>query len=203
MTAVFLICVVLVSFRKHQYIILSIVLFGIFAICGFFLRSSSRESVGQKVAVIDSVLMKKSATCFQSHEKTEKMLNDVVNSVREFDKNIKIEYAKMQSDKSISEKQRKKNIASFESRCAEASRKYQLEMQKVRDIDQKLSDYLNDCLYKIIKNIARSEKVDIVLNNEAKGALVVFYSAKKVDITSKVVNQLNALVPDVDLSSLK
>ena len=195
--------------RNKNYLILSIFIFGVLLAAVLIMSTSHVPSsklndvYGTKIAVIDSVKLRKEALCFKAHEKTESMLNDVFARARKSEQQMKSECDKIKRDSTLSQKQKTQNISKAETNLATLSSKYNAEIQDVKTIDLKISEYLEKKLYSVIESISKSQKIGLVLNTQIKSNISVFYNTKNVDITDQIVKKLNESVPDVNLDELK
>ena len=53
-----------------------------------------------------------------------------------------------------------------------------------------------------INNLAKSVKLDIVINKGSHDMINVFYNSKNIDITDIVIKNLNEVIPTVNLKEL-
>lgn len=197
--------------KSRHYLILSAIIFAVLIAAILIVStvqnssgfSRQKDTLGTKVAVIDSVKLKKNSTCFRAHEKTEKMLNDVLSEARKSEQQVKLECDKIRNNPTLSQKQKTKSIAKIEANLTSLSAKYHAEIQNVKNLDMKISAYLEKKIYLIIESIAKSQKIGLVLNTQIKSNISVFYNAKNIDITDFVIQKLNESVPDVSLEELK
>jgi Skp family chaperone for outer membrane proteins len=200
------------NFRKHIVLALTvfvILLAAIFLVNHFgkpsLLFSSSKKHSQcpyPGIAVLDGQKLKNSATCFKSHEKLAEMLSDILSKIRESETKIKAAYEKIKDDPKLSQKQKLKDIAKIEAKWADISAKYNSEIQIVKNADLKLSEYIQSKLSDVIKAIAKSLKLYVVLSKGTKDALLVFYNANGLDITDLVIQKMNEILPEVALKEL-
>jgi Skp family chaperone for outer membrane proteins len=177
----------------------------IIAIFSFFLFSNEAnvpnlDSV--KVAVINAEKLKSSAKCFKVHEKVAVMLTEVISRMKVSESNIKAEFEAIKENSALNDKQKKVKISNLENEWKDISAKYNTEIQNIKNIDLKLSEYLGNKLNKIIAQISKSLKISIVLNKETKDSIIVFYNSDGIDITNLVIAKLNQKVPTVDLKEI-
>ena len=157
-----------------------------------------------KIAIIDGVKLKRTASCFKTHEKIiSDMLNEAMSKARKYEHQMKTAYEKINSDKKLSQKQKLKNKAKAETEYANFTIKHQEEIQNIRNMNLKLSEHLIKKLDKVIKDISKAKKINIVLNSQTKDSIIVFYNSQNVDITDLVIQKLDELVPDVKPEDVK
>jgi Skp family chaperone for outer membrane proteins len=165
-------------------------------------RKDSQYLDAAGIAVLDGQRLKDSAVCFQSHEKLAEMLSEVLLRIRESEMKIKAEYERIKNDSSLSQKQKLKDIAKVEAKWSDISAKYNAEIQVIKNADLKLTEHIQAKLSEVIKLIAKSMKLSIVLSKGTNDALLVFYNVNGLDITDLVVQKMNETLPKVILKKL-
>ncbi|MDR1288954.1 MAG: OmpH family outer membrane protein [Holosporales bacterium] len=165
-------------------------------------KKSDQDPCGPGIGIIDGKRLKEAATCFQSHDKLAEMLSEILSKIRESETKIKEEYEKVKDDPHLSQKQKLKDIAKIEAKWSDISAKYNSEIQVIKNTDLKLSEYIQAKLSNVIKSIAKSMKLSVVLSKGTKDALLVFYSANGLDITELIVQKMNEILPEVVLKEL-
>lgn len=155
-----------------------------------------------KVAVIDASKLKNSAVCFQAHKTISDMLNDVISRMKNSESELKTDYDKINQNQKLTAKQRNSQISVIENKWSEISKKYNIEIQKIKDKDLKLSQVLENKLNQVISDLAKTLKINLVLNKETKETLIVFYNSNNIDITDKVIQELNKRLPTSNLQEI-
>jgi Skp family chaperone for outer membrane proteins len=100
-------------------------------------------------------------------------------------------------------KKAQKRNKEFEKRVAELEQR----MQKKRALLEKQSDYLTeklqDTVFQIIEKISITDRISIVLNKTISEKSSVFYVEKRMDLTDKIITELDARLKDIKLPDIK
>ena len=80
---------------------------------------------------------------------------------------------------------------------------YSKAMRKEKELDAKLTDYIQNKVLQVISNIAKKFKIDIVINKGSQNMTHVFYNNNNIDITDIVINELNKIIPTVNLKEFE
>ncbi|MDR1173642.1 MAG: OmpH family outer membrane protein [Puniceicoccales bacterium] len=156
-----------------------------------------------KIAVVDSGRIKEEAKCFKAHEKLADMLSGVIARMRCSEDDVKKKYETVKNDKSMNKKQKEKTIEKITSEWQTLVLQYKDEVQKIKEMDIKLSAKLQKVLLKVIENISKYLKIDIVQNSHLSGSILVFYHSKNVDITDIAIKEMDKIMPVVNLKELE
>lgn len=196
--------------RRPRNIILCIIVF-----CAFLLSiiavdcfSGGNNDVNQKkfnvarIGVLDGERLKAEALCFKSHEKIADMVSALLSKIREASTTMKETYESVKKDKSLPTEKRNAKLAKIEMAWAADSARYNTEMQDIRNLDMKLTEFIQNKLMDIIASFAKSAKVDIIVNKGSRDMLNVFYNSRSIDITDIIIKKLNKIIPTVDLKEL-
>ena len=197
------------NFRKHLF--LAIVVFGVLIISVFSVSYFQNQNINvksknfetMKLAVLDGTKLKASAKCFKAHDRVANMINDVLSRMKKSESDIKAEYEKVRNDKNLTQKQRVKDIAKIEAKWANISAKYNAEVQSIKNTDFLLSSYIQKKLDYVIQMIAKSAKLNVILNKGTRDSISVFYNSKNIDITDLVIQKLDEILPDVNLKEIQ
>jgi Skp family chaperone for outer membrane proteins len=154
------------------------------------------------IGVLDGQKLKRGASCFRGHDKLADILSEVLSKVRMAESRTKEEYEKIKLNPNLSQKQKLKGIAKIEAKWSDVSAKYNSEIQSIRNADLRLSEHIQSKLGDIIKSIAKSLKLQIVFSKGTSDDLLVFYSAKGLDITDLIIQKMNEILPDIALKEL-
>ncbi len=197
-------------FRKESIIFASVAFFAIFIV--FLIVKTSGIVNNEKqinftpatnIAIINSSRLKAEALCFKTHEKLDEMLSEVISKMHDSEISAKSEYDKTKNNKSLSKKQLAKNIEKIEENWSRISTKYKQEVQNIKTMDSNLSKMLQKKLDKVISKIAKTYKIDVIINNQIRDTISVFYASKNVDITDLIIDGLNKTISSVNLEELK
>lgn len=155
-----------------------------------------------RIGVLDGERLKAEARCFKSHEKIAEMVTDLLSKVRTASVAMKKSYDEVKKDTNLTQKKRNAELSKIEAKWNADSARYNAEMQKIRNLDAKLTDFIQDKLNKTIDNIVKVAHVDIILNKGSRDLINVFYNSKNIDITDIVIKQLDESIPKIDLEEL-
>lgn len=197
-------------FRKESIIFASVAFFAIFIVVLIVKTSGIVNNEKQinftpatNIAIINSSRLKAEALCFKNHEKLDEMLSEVISKMHDSEISAKSEYDKTKNNKSLSKKQLAKNIEKIEENWSKISTKYKQEIQNIKTMDLNLSKMLQKKLDKVISKIAKTYKIDVIINNQIRDTISVFYASKNVDITDLIIDGLNKTISSVNLEELK
>lgn len=167
------------------------------------LAPTFKDFATQRVAVLDGERLKQEAKCFKSHEKVSVMLNELVSKIRDSEKQIKKSYDEVKNNQKLTLEMKNHELAKIESKWKSLSKKYNEEMQSIRNMDLKITDITQNKLFSILNSIAKSHKLNIILNKSSDNKLNVFYTAKNIDITDLVIQNLDKELPNINIEDLK
>lgn len=195
--------------HKRNVILCVIALFAFLLtviVVGYFSNESSdikqRKFDIMRIGVLDGERLKAEALCFKSHEKIADMVSDLLAKIRTASTEMKKSYEDAKKNTKLSQAKRNAKLAKIESKWAVDSAKYNSEMQEIRNLDVKLTEFIQKKLMQTINNLAKSVKLDIVINKGSHDMINVFYNSKNIDITDIVIKNLNEVIPTVNLKEL-
>jgi Skp family chaperone for outer membrane proteins len=172
------------------------------AISFYLFGRENQKSDVIKIAVIDAEKLKNNARCFRAHEKIAKMLSEVIARMKISEDEIKSEYEALKDNEKLNDNQKRQQVSQIENKWTEISNKYNIEIQNIKNMDLKLSEYLENKLNNIVSRVSRVWKISVVLNKETKDSIIVFYNSKNIDITNLVVRELNKQIPIVNFKKV-
>jgi Skp family chaperone for outer membrane proteins len=164
---------------------------------------SPNNFAATRVAMLDGDRLKAEALCFKGHEKIANMLSELIEKVRKKEDETKKAYDTIKNDATLSTERRDGELAKVELKWKDASMEYTTKIQDLKELDLKLSDLVQEKLDEVVRSIAKTAKLDIILNKRTQSLLNVFYSADNIDITDIVIRRLDKVLPSVDLEKLK
>ncbi len=152
-----------------------------------------------RIGVLDGARLKVEAKCFRAHDKIARRIGVVLGQLHTLSNEMKSAYEKIKNNRKLTAYNRNMQLAKIENRWKIKSEKYSVEMQKLRNLDNKLTNFIQNKLFQNIEILAKKAKIDIVVNKGSQTALYVFYNAKNIDITDIVVKRMDEVLPSVDL----
>ena len=195
--------------NSRKYIIACVVAFmGICISAVIYTYSGSTKDRFQctaaiKIGVIDTQRIKTEASCFEAHDEIAQKIMNVINRYNKTTKKIRNEDNLIKTNKQLSQKEKTSKLATLELEWDKISKDKKDEMQNLQNLETKLTEYIQNKIIKIIGDIAKMNKIDIVLNKETKDSIFIFYHKKNMDITDSVINKLNQVIPTVNLKELE
>ncbi len=147
--------------------------------------------------------LKAEAKCFRTHDEIAKRILELLVKIREISTQMQDKSARIKQDKKLKQKQKQSQLMQIEKKWRIQSTKYGNAMQKERNIDKKLTDYIQSNVLQIVENIAKSSKIDIVINKGSQNMIHIFYNKENVDITGIVIDELNRTIPTIDLKEFE
>jgi Skp family chaperone for outer membrane proteins len=181
-----------------------VVLFSVFLLTKVAMQNDDSKSdiaPATKIAILDSGRLKAEALCFKALKELESRLTDVISRMKEEENKAKAEYEKIRNGKD--KKERIKNIEKNEEKWRQTAAELTGEIQEIRSMDEKLSTTIKKKLDEAVETVAKRHGIDVVLNDRIIDVVSVFYSNKASNITDPVVNELNKIMPSIDLNELK
>ncbi|MBR1479865.1 MAG: OmpH family outer membrane protein [Alphaproteobacteria bacterium] len=164
---------------------------------------SPRKFDATRAAILDGDRLKAEALCFKGHEKISDMLSELIGKVRKGEDETKKAYDAIKNDTSLSAEKRNGELAKIELKWKDVSIGYAAKIQELKKLDLKLSDLVQEKLDEVVRGVAETAELDIVLNKRTQNLLNVFYSTDNIDITDIVIKRLDEILPSVDLERLK
>ena len=130
------------------------------------------------------------------------MVNELLSKVRKASVEMKKSYDEVKKDTKLTQKKRNAELSRIEAKWNTDSARYNTEMQKIRNLDAKLTEFIQNKLNQTIDNIAKEANIDIIINKGSRDLINVFYNSKNIDITDIVVKHLDESIPKIDLKEL-
>lgn len=156
-----------------------------------------------RIGVLDGVRLKQEAKCFKAHVEVSQMVTDLVSKIRVSEKQFQNSYNEIKKNSKLTLSAKNSEQAKLESKWKSLSRKYNDEMQNIRNIDLKITDMTQTKLFLILETIAKSLKLNLILNKTSDDKLNVFYTSKDIDITDLVIKEMDKALPNIKLEDLK
>ena len=155
-----------------------------------------------RIGIVDGTRLKQEAKCFETHRNVAEKVAKVLVVIREDSEKMRKQMDEIKKNKKLNEKQRRLKINALDIKWREKAKSYNKQMRDIKDLDKKLVSYIQDRLLQIIEDIAKSEKIDVVLNKGTIDIIHVFYNRKTIDMTDVVIGKLNTTIPTIDLKEL-
>lgn len=156
-----------------------------------------------RLGVLDSIKLRQEAKCFKVHEEISNLVTDLVSKIQAAEKQAKSSYNEIKKNSKLSLKAKNKELAKVESKWKSLSRKYNEEMQSIRNMDLKVSDIIQTKLFSVLDSIAKSYKLNLILNKTCDEKLNVLYTSANIDITDLVIKKMDESLPKIKLEELK
>lgn len=156
-----------------------------------------------RIGVLDGQKLKQEAKCFKSHEKISQMVSDLVSKIRVSEKEFKNSYNEIKKNSKLTLSAKNSELAKLESKWKSLSRKYNDEMQNIRNIDLKVTEITQTKLFEILESVAKSLKLNLILNKSSDDKLNIFYNSKDIDITDLIIKKMDSTLPTIKLEDLK
>ena len=153
-----------------------------------------------KIAVLNGIKLKENAKCFKLHEVNSDKLNNILKKIHESEMEIREKYGKIRKNSKLSSKQKQKEMSKLENNWKLISNNYNKEIQNIKTVDDKLTQYIYDKLNEVLKKFARKMNINAIFNKENNESIFVFYNNPIIDITDKVVDELNNELKDLNIN---
>ena len=179
-------------------------LFGVTIIISYYLAANiynNKYNVEEhsKIAILSGIKLKEKAKCFKLHDILSEELSKVLQKMNKSEMDIRTKYDNIRKNNQISSKQKQQKITHLENNWKQISENYNNEIQKIKNIDEKLTTRIYEKLNKILKEIAQKMNISAILNEGNSDTTFVFYSEDKIDITDVVVKTLDDELKDLDI----
>lgn len=197
--------------RHGKGLVVSIVASGVLAISiavASYL-SERKSAIGSRnfevlrIGVIDSIRLKTESKCFREHDKVAERILKLLAGIRKLSIQLSDKSMNIKHDKKLKARQKQSQLNKLNKEWQLKSTEYSKAMRKEKDLDKKLTDYIQNHTFKIIENVARKLKIDIVINKGSQDMVHVFYNSQNIDMTDIVIDELNKIIPTVDLKELE
>ncbi len=156
-----------------------------------------------RIGVLDGVKLKHEAKCFKVHLEVSQRVTDLVSKIRVSEKQFKNSYNEIKKNTKLTLNAKNSELAKLESKWKSLSRQYNEEMQNIRNIDLKIADITQTKLFSILESLAKSLKLNLILNKTSDDKINIFYTSKDIDITDLVVKEMDKVLPNIKLEDLK
>ncbi len=186
--------------------LLCLLLFIIFAggILYKYVNNSNLENFDiARIGVLDGLRLKQEAKCFKAHIEVSQMVTDLVSKIRASEKQFQNSYNEIKKNSKLTLSTKNTELAKLESKWKSLTRKYNDEMQNIRNIDLKITDITQTKLFSILESIAKTLKLNLILNKTSDEKLNVFYTSKDIDITNLVIKEMDKALPNIKVEELK
>ena len=160
------------------------------------------EHHSTKIAVLNGIKLKEKAKCFKLHETNSEKLNNILRIINKHELQIRKDYNIIQNNSKLSSKQKQNKITKLENNWKKIYIHYNKEIQNIKEIDKKLTDYIYEKLNKIIKSTAKEMNINIVLNKESTDTIFIFYNNDNLDITDTIILRLDEELKNFDIKDL-
>ena len=197
--------------RHWEGIIASIVAFGTLAIsiavASYFSETApeikTQNFEVMRIGVVDGVRLKSEAKCFRTHDEIAQRIFELMVKIRETSTNMTNQTMKIRQNKQLKQRQKQAQLAQVNRQWKLISTEHSKAMRKEKELDAKLTDYIQNKVLQVISNIAKKFKIDIVINKGSQNMTHVFYNNNNIDITDIVINELNKVIPTVNLKEFE
>lgn len=156
-----------------------------------------------RIGVIDSMRLKAEAKCFRAHDEIAKRILELLIKIRKISTQMQDKTDRIKQDKKLKQKQKQSQLMQIEKKWKIRSTEYGKAMRKERNIDKKLTDYIQSNVLQMVNNIAKRFKIDIVINKGSQNMIHIFYNKENIDITDIVIDELNKTIPTIDLKEFE
>ncbi len=160
------------------------------------------ENNSNKIAVLNGIKLKEKAKCFKLHETNSEKLNNILRIINEHELQIRKDYNIIQNNSKLSSKQKQNKITKLENNWKKIYIHYNKEVQNIKEIDKKLTNYIYEKLNKIIKNTAKEMNINVILNKESTDTIFIFYNNDNLDITDTIILRLDEELKNFDIKDL-
>ncbi len=154
------------------------------------------------IGIVDGLRLKQEAKCFEAHKNVAEKVTKVLAVIREDSEKMKKQMDEIKKNKKLNEKQRRLKLNALDIKWRDKAKLYNEKMRAIKDLDKKLVSFIQDKLLQLIGDIAKKEKIDIVLNKCTIDTIHIFYNRKAIDMTDIVIDKLNNTMPTIDLKEL-
>ena len=152
-----------------------------------------------KIAVLNGIKLKEKAKCFKLHEVNSEKLNNILQEMNKSEIEIRTKYSNIIKNNKLSSKQKQNEITKLENNWKQISEDYNKEIQNIKNVDEKLTKYIYEKLNEILEKKAKKMHITAILNKENNDAIFVFYNHVNIDITDKIVKELDNNLNDLDI----
>ena len=152
-----------------------------------------------KIAVLNGIKLKEKAKCFKLHEVNSEKLNNILQEMNKSEIEIRTKYSNIIKNNKLSSKQKQNEITKLENNWKQISEDYNKEIQNIKNVDEKLTKYIYEKLNEILEKTAKKMHITAILNKENNDAIFVFYNHVNIDITDKIVKELDNNLNDLDI----
>ena len=157
-----------------------------------------------KIAVVDGTRLKKEAKIFHDvHQLLISEQSKAFEEIAPLENQLIKDQEEIRLEEKTNPENAKKRADAFEKRMSEAEQK----VQKKRALLEKQRDYLSDLIertvFKIIDEISTAEKINVVFNKTIEDKNAIFYVEKRMDLTDKVIVELDKRLKDIQPPQIK
>lgn len=153
-----------------------------------------------KIAILNGIKLKENAKCFKLHEVNSDKLNNILKKIHESEMEIREKYGRIRKNSKLSSKQKQNEMSKLENNWKLISNNYNKEIQNIKTVDDKLTQYIYDKLNEVLNKLARKMNINAIFNKENNESIFVFYNNPIIDITDKVVDELDKELKDLNLN---
>lgn len=157
------------------------------------------EENNNKIVILNGIKLKEKAKCFKLHEINSEKLNNVLQKMNKSEIEIRTKYNNIIKNHKLSTKQKQKEISNLENNWKQISENYNKEIQNIKSTDEKLTKYIHSKLNEILEKFAKKMNINAILNKENSDAIFVFYNKVNIDITDKIIDELDNTLKDLDI----
>ena len=157
------------------------------------------EGNNNRIVILNGIKLREKAKCFKLHEINSEKLNNVLQEINKSEIEIKTKYNNIIKNNKLSTKQKQKEISNLENNWKQVSANYQNKIQDIKSTDEKLTKYIYSKLNERLERFAKKMNINAILNKENSDAIFVFYNKENIDITDKIVYELDNTLKDLDI----
>ncbi|MBA4249187.1 MAG: hypothetical protein C0432_00495 [Candidatus Puniceispirillum sp.] len=175
---------------KNKFHIVSVLNIVIMGVLSFFLLKPDNTSLSVKFGFIDSDKLKNEAIPF--NDVKNKIDNEIENIRKEFIPHstaLETEFENLKKEKNTSKAKEKKE--KFEKKKAYVDALFLKKQNYLQNLQNVLSQKLNDLVLETIQKIAKKKKLQMIINKYIDEKLVVLHADQALDLTEDVILQIN------------
>ena len=156
-----------------------------------------------RIGVIDGVRLKSEAKCFEAHLEIADKASKILGEIKKTSTQMRNQLDEIKKDKKLKPQQKQLQITKIERKWKVESTEYNKQMRKIKELDNKLTNYIQDRLLQTVDIVARKMKIDIIINKGTQSTIHVFYNKQSIDITDIIINKMNKTIPAVNLKDFE
>lgn len=169
-------------------------------ITSFFYNRKLNFNEYPHIAILNGMLLKKNAKCFNLHNEIENRRSEILHNLNKEEMKIKQEFKQITQNKKLNTTKKQLHILELEKKWKNTVQTYDNKLQNVKDLENKLTATIQSSLDKILNKIAKQLSITTILNKETELVTFVFFNKENIDITNLVIDELDK---DLNLKALE